>query len=318
MLRTAFTDLTGCAVPIQQAPMGPISSAELAAAVAGAGGVGTITGMGMTADDLAAQFARFPAEGVLAVNFVTADIDPDVVACAGERFRIVEFFWRDPDSKLVGIARRGGALVGWQVGSVAEARQAVDAGVDVLAVQGMEAGGHVRGRTALLPLLESVLDEVTVPVLAAGAIAGPRSLAAVLAAGAAGARIGTRFIATTESGAHQDYVAALVAAGSDATEITDGFAECPLCASEPRARVLRSAIAAVDAFGGDEVGTMVVGGEKVAVPKRAGLPPHRGVDGHVEAMALYAGQGVAAVTSVRSAGDVVRELAEGAERLLNR
>ena len=64
----------------------------------------------------------------------------------------------------------GAALAGWQVGSVEEARRAVDAGCDLIVVQGLEAGGHVRGTVALLPLL-AVLDVVSVPVVAAGGIA---------------------------------------------------------------------------------------------------------------------------------------------------
>ena len=81
---------------------------------------------------------------------------------------------------------------------------------DVVTVQGREAGGHVRGSTPLLTLLTSVLTEVSVPVLAAGGISDASAFAEVLAAGAAGARIGTRFIASDESGAHPDYVAAIL------------------------------------------------------------------------------------------------------------
>lgn len=317
MLTTAFTELAGCEVPIQQAPMGPISPLGLAEAVARAGGIGTISAMGLSANEIAERFGRLHT-GRLAVNFVTANIDPEAVEAAAERFDIIDFFWRDPDAGLVTLVHTGGALVLWQVGSVDEALRAVDCGADILAVQGSEAGGHVRGRTALLPLLESVLDEVRVPVLAAGGIANPRGMAAVLAAGATGVRIGTRFIATKESGAHPDYIAALLDAGSESTRISDGFAECPLCATVPRARVLRSAVAAVDALDEDVVGSVLTAGETTVLPKRAGLPPHRDVRGHVEAMALYAGEAVTDVTDVPTAGDLVRGLAEGAQRLLHR
>ena len=85
-----------------------------------------------------------------------------------------------------------------------------------------------------------------------------------------------------------------------------------MCATLPRARVLRSAIAAVDAVDEEAVGT--VGDQPL--PPRAGMPPHKDVHGLIHAMALYAGSGVEHVTAVRPAADVVRELAEGAERLL--
>src|SRR5205823_13520602 len=105
-----------------------------------------------------------------------------------------------PHTKLVDAAHEGGALVSWQVGSLPDAVLAVEAGADVVTVQGRDAGGHVSGDTPLLPLLAAVLREVDVPVLAAGGIAEPRALAAVLAAGAAGARIGPRVRASAGPG----------------------------------------------------------------------------------------------------------------------
>src|SRR4029450_9110742 len=107
--------------------------------------------------------------------------------------------------------------------AVPEPRAAPDAGCDLVCAQGMEGGGRIRGRVALLPLLAEVLDAVEVPGVAAGggapargggggrAVAGgappPGGVAACLAAGAAAVRVGTLFLATEESGAHLDYVA---------------------------------------------------------------------------------------------------------------
>jgi nitronate monooxygenase len=319
VLSTRFTQLVGCEVPIQQAPMGEISSPRLARAVAGAGGVGTVNaGFDVGPEELAARLDEVVADepGVIAVNFLTADVDARAVAVAASRVQVVEFFWNEPNSMLVEAAHEGGALVNWQVGSLPEAVQAVEAGVDMVTVQGVEAGGHVRGDTPLLPLLAAVLRAVDVPVLAAGGITEPRAFAAVLAAGASGARVGTRFIASSESGAHPEYVLALLAAGEASTEITDGFANCPMCATVPRARVLSSAVAAVEAVTTEEAGTLVEGDTEVPIPVRHGMPPHKGVRGSVSAMALYAGAGVQAITEVRPAGEIVRTLAEGAEKLL--
>ncbi len=201
---SVYTDLVGCRFPLQQAPMGAVSSPELAVAVAEAGGVGTITALGVPAVQLDSMLAKMASStsGTLSVNFLTAGWDRDAVAAAARRVRLIDFFWVDPDQEAVEIAHRGGALVCWQVGSVGEARAAVDAGCDVITVQGTEAGGHVRGDRPLLPLLEEVLSVVSVPVLAAGGIGDARSVRGLLEAGAAGVRIGTRFIATVESGAH--------------------------------------------------------------------------------------------------------------------
>jgi nitronate monooxygenase len=319
VLSTAFTELVGCEVPIQQAPMGAISPPALTLAVARAGGVGSVSAPpGIDTRDLAAQLDALAAvgAGVLAANFITEQVDPAAVAVAATRVSMVDFFWNRPDPGLVDVAHDGGALVNWQVGSLPDAVLAAEAGVDVVTVQGTEAGGHIRGDTPLLPLLASVLRAVDIPVLAAGGIVEPRAMAAVLAAGAAGVRLGTRFVASEESGAHPEYLLALLAAGPDSTAITDGFAVCPMCATLPRARVLRSAIEAVDAIGGATVGTLVAAGAETPLPVRAGLPPHRDVRGEVHAMALYAGQGVQLVTAVQPAATIVRELADGAEALL--
>src|SRR5439155_3393994 len=177
-----------------------------------------------------------------------------------------------------------------------------------------EAGGHVWGETSLLPLLDAVLDAVDVPVLAAGAITSPRALAAVLAAGADGARMGTRFVATKESGAHPSYVAAVVSASGEETEITGHFNVCPLCALRPRARVLRSAIDALDALDDDNVGTF----HGNPVPRAAGMPPSRDMEGAIEAMAMYCGEGAGAVNDAVGAAEVVTGFTRDAEALLRR
>jgi len=303
MLRTAFTELVGCQVPIQLAPMGGgVVTAELAIAVTRAGGLGMLqrSGPGPLAD----RIGRLEQAGVgpFGVNFLLYDPSQDdraAIELAASRARVVEFFWADPDPALVDLVHAGGALAGWQVGSVEEARRAVDAGCDLVVAQGVEAGGHVRGTMALLPLLAGVLDAVMVPVLAAGGIASARSMAAVLAAGAAGVRVGTRFLATAESGAHPEYVAALLAAGGEATVLTEAFA-----VGWPDAphRVLRSALQAAETFEGEVVGTVAAGPRSAPLPRLSARTPSREVSGAVEAMALYAGQGVGQVTDVRAGG----------------
>jgi nitronate monooxygenase len=243
--------------------------------------------------------------GVLGANFLTAQVDPDAVAAAASRVRLVDFFWSDPDPALVEIAHRGGALACWQVGSLREAQAAVDAGCDLLAAQGTEAGGHVRGYSPLLQLLESVLDMVTVPVLAAGGIGDGPAFATVLSKGAAGARVGTRFVATEESGAHPLYKRAVVEASAGSTEITDAFSVCPLCATVPRARVLRSSIHAVRNLKDDEAGETIMGGNRIPLAKGHGLPPGADASGHIDAMAMYAGESVATIDAVEPVAQVI-------------
>jgi len=308
----------GCGVPIQQAPMGAVSTPALAVAVADAGGVGTVSATGLDARQLGTVLKQMAkqTDGVLSANFVTSDVNREAVAEASRHVPLIDFFWSAPDPSLVDLVHSGNALVNWQVGSIEEARAAAAAGCDVLTVQGLEAGGHVRGHDALLPLLSAAVGELSIPVLASGGVADARGVAAVMAAGAAGVRIGTRFIVTEESGAHPSYKAAVVAAEGAETQITDVFSVCPLCATVPRARVLSTAVKAVCAFVGAEVGEFGSSGHAVGIPKGSGTPPSSATRGHIEAMALYAGMGTSSIRDIVSAAEVVQRLDAGAERLL--
>lgn len=315
MLATSFMRLLGISAPIQLASMPGVCTPELVAAVADAGGLGMLGAPLMPAPVLEQTLADLATRtrGAFGVNFLIPFLDHECLAIAAGRARVVEFFYGDPDAALVDRAHGGGAVVGWQVGSAPEAVAAERAGCDYVVAQGTEAGGHVRGTTSLLPLLSLVLDAVRVPVVAAGGIASARSLAAVLAAGAGAARMGTRFVAAAESGAHPDYVAKLLAAGAQDTCLTEAFS-----AMWPNAphRVLRSAIDAAASLTDDVVGTLEEAGQVLPVPRFSVIVPTAGTTGRIDAMALYAGESVDDVTSVRPAAEIVTELARGAERLL--
>jgi nitronate monooxygenase len=318
VLETAFTELVGCRVPLQLAAMGGgVTTPELVTAVSRAGGLGMLQRdsarpLGERIDEIEQAGA-----GPFGVNFVPAlgQGGHADVELAASRARLVEFFYSDPDARLVELAHAGGALAGWQVGSAEEARRAADAGCDLVVAQGVEAGGHVRGTVGLLPLLVAILDAVTVPVVAAGGISSARSMAAALASGASAVRVGTRFLATPESGAHPDYISALLAADAQDTVLTTAFS---IGWPDAPHRVLASALAAANALQDESVGTFTVGGESRPLPRFAALTPTRDVTGTVRAMALYAGQGVGQVTQITGAAQVVAELAEGAEQLLRR
>jgi nitronate monooxygenase len=317
MLTTRFTELVGCAIPLQQAGMGGVATADLAVAVAEAGALGMLGGAMVPADMLAETLQDLAkrTSGPVGVNFLMPFVDAAAVEVAGAGARLVEFFYGDPDPKLVAMAHAGGALAGWQVGSADEARQAAGAGCDLVIAQGVEAGGHVRGTVGLLPLLDAVLDTVDVPVVAAGGIGTARAMAAAIVAGADAVRVGTRFVATEEADTHPEYAQALVAAGPTDTVLTTAFSV--MWPDAPH-RVLRSCVDAVEAFEGDAVGEMAMGAMRMPLPPFAVPCPVRSTTGTIGAMALYAGQSVGAVTKVQAAADVVRELADGAEELLNR
>jgi NAD(P)H-dependent flavin oxidoreductase YrpB (nitropropane dioxygenase family) len=317
-METGFTQLVGCTVPIQQAGMGGTATPDLAVAVADAGALGMI-GLPMAQPKAMAEALESMAKrtsGAVGVNFLIPFLDRDVVASAAGQCRMVEFFYGDPDPSLVALAHEGDGLVSWQVGSVDEARAAVDAGCDIVVAQGVEAGGHVRGHIALLPLLDEVLGAVDVPVVAAGGIATPRTMAAVLAAGAAAARVGTRFVATEEADSHPSYLDALVAAEPEDTVLTTTFSA--IWPDAPH-RVLKSCVEAAQGIDEETVGEMEgPDGIRIPIPRCAPPTPGRHTTGRIEAMPHYAGQSVGAVRRVERAADVVRELAEGAEKLLSR
>ena len=314
MLRTPFTELVGVEVPIQLSGMGSVGGPELAAAVSEAGGLGTTTVAGLTPDEVEARLdlIRNQTKKPFALNFLIPVVDKEAVEVAARGCRVVDFFWGWPDAPLVRIAHAGGALVSWQTGSLEEAVAAEAAGCDFIIAQGIEAGGHIRGRLGVLQLLTEVVDAVNVPVLAAGGIGNARSLAGVIAAGAAGARMGTRFLAAEETNAHPDYVTALIAARAEDSVRTSQFhIECPLCPSTHG--VLRSAIEKAEALK-DEIAGEWPGVRPI--PRFAGAPPNRRFVGAIGAMACYAGQSVGDVKKVEPAARIVHDLVEGAESIL--
>jgi nitronate monooxygenase len=309
-MQTTFTQLVGCRHPVQQAAMGGVAVPELAGAVARAGALGMLCEFGVEA--AAGRMTRalhLAGGGAVGMGFfgqwVNSDLDTFEAAAA--QLRLVEIFWTYPDAALVQRARRAGsALVAWQIGSLEEALAAVDAGCDFVIAQGVQAGGHVRGTTPRDELLAAVLARTSVPVVAAGGLATAEHVRTVIGAGAAAARIGTRFVATIESGAHPQYIEALLSARSAReTVLTTAF-----CGGWPDAphRVLRSAVAAAHAADGDVVGHLVADGRRTPITRFAVFTPSKDVEGNIAAMALYAGEGVGDVREVRSAAEVVEDL----------
>jgi len=312
-MTSRFTEMVGCALPLQQAPMGGVSSApELPVAVAAAGGMGMLSAVLQSTERLVAMLDALPAAAI-GVNFLVPFLeDRDIVSAAAARVPVVDFFGGEPDPALVALVHAEGALAEWQVGSVEEARAAAAAGCDLIVAQGVEAGGHVRGTLGLLALLDLVLGAVEVPVVAAGGLATARSVAAVLAAGAAAARVGTRFIATheaLEAGAHPVYVDALLRARGEESVFTEAFSVG--WPSAPH-RVLASCIAAASATDRDPVGEMTLGGQTFPVPHWAVMSPNPSSTGDIAAMALYAGQGVGAIDRIQPAAEVVADLLRSA------
>ncbi len=215
-------------VPVISASMAGAAGHRLAAAVTAAGGLGTVGFTGAaTAESVTAELEplRGTAFGVGLMNWTLADRPGVLDAAVAAGPVLVSISFGDP-APWVDRARAGGATVVTQVGTLDEARRALDAGVDLLVARGSEGGGHGRGEVATLPLLQQVLDladPAGVPVAAAGGIGTARGLAAVIAAGAVAAWVGTPFAATVESAMADPLKAAIVAADCADTVYTRVF-----------------------------------------------------------------------------------------------
>ena len=226
-LTTDWSRSIGIDVPIVNAPMGGVAGGALAAAVSRAGGLGMI-GMGSagTAERLAAELHHVSKLdrpfGIGLVDWVAAN-QPDLLTTAldaGPALLCISFgeTW-----EWATRAHDAGVIAATQVSDLANAERAVAAGIDVVIARGAEGGGHGQPLVSTLPLLTELLDHLPVPVLAGGGIGSGRGLAAVLAAGASAAWLGTAFCACTESLLCDTARNAMLAAGDTDTVLTRVF-----------------------------------------------------------------------------------------------
>jgi len=320
-LRTPICDLLGCDVPIVLAGMGGVARSELVAAVSAAGGFGFLGMVRESADLIRSEIARVRAATTreFGVNLIPAATDPELLeaeldAVIAERVAAVMLFW-DLRPDIVHRLRDSGCLVLCQVGSIREAEAAAVAGADIVIAQGFEAGGHVRGTTNLADLVPEVVSRVDVPVLAAGGIVDGSGLADALRWGAQGAVVGTGFLATRESFAHDYHKNRIVEAKLGETIHTEAFH-----VNWPRGapvRVLPNSVTRGEHGNPFCAERQIIGQEK-------GRPiylfstdsPLRDMTGDFEAMALYAGQGAGRITSIPSAAERLNAIVGEAMRVL--
>ena len=314
VLHTRLCDLLGIAHPIINAPMAGSAGPELAAAVSNAGGFGTLGGSSGDAAWLRAAIRRTRelTARPFGVGFITSA--PSVAelfeVAIEERVAAVSHSFADP-TPYVEAAHAAGVKVLAQVQTVALAAQAARAGVDVIAAQGIEAGGHTGTSSATLPLIPAVIDAVGhVPVIAAGGIADGRGLAAVLMLGAEGAWIGTRFAASQQSAGSAWGKARIVAASTDDTVLTRAY-DLAMGSPFPEGisdHVLRNAY--TDRWQGRE-------GEVVARREELRAQVRRAAEEQDASVApVRAGNAVGLIHAVEPAGDILRRLVAEAEAVL--
>ena len=306
-------ELLSCKIPIIQAPTGSIAGVDLASAVAKAGGVGGL-GLTWTSSDQVADMVRaVKPSGAFIVNYALA-FEPKTLVIALEcGAPIVTFSWGQP-GEMVELCHTFGALVGVQVSSVLGAKIAIESGADFIIAQGIEAGGHVQSTTALDSLVNDILClvDAQIPLIATGGITTSEDIKRIMDRGAQGVMLGTRYVATTQSLAHAAYKTALVEATIGCTAITTCFD-----GGWPRAahRTLRNETTmAWEAAGcpstdrpgeGDIIANSSVGEPILRYEDTA---PRIGMTGNVEAMALYAGEGVSKIDEIPDAGELTKDL----------
>jgi enoyl-[acyl-carrier protein] reductase II len=224
VIRTALCDVLDIKYPIVEGGMAWVGTAELAAAVSDAGGLGMIGGGNAPPEEVAREIrlAKELTDKPFGLNIplaISAYADDIIALCIEEGVKIVVIgAWR-PGNHIARLKEAGITVIP-VISSVALAKRLERQGVDGLIAEGMESGGHI-GDVATMPLLPQVVDVVDVPVIAAGGIADGRGLVAALALGAQGIQMGTRFICTTECTVHENYKRAILKA-RDRSTITTG------------------------------------------------------------------------------------------------
>ena len=314
MLRTHLTEQWDLRYPILGAPMAGTANGKLARAVTQAGGLGQI-GIGSETPieylEEESSIARGDDEGRFGIGLMIWALErrPELfdAAVAARPFLLSMSF--GAPAPYVERAHAAGIKIATQVNTVAAAREAAAAGVDLIVAQGTEAGGHT-GSVSTLPLLQGVLEVAgDVPVVAAGGIATARGLAAVLAAGAQGAWIGTALLVAGEAGnstAVRQRVIAATEADTIHTHTFDDVTRTPWPDQYP-GRALRNRFA--DEWHGRSKGlTDAAFAEYDQARSR----------GDYDVAVIYAGEASGLIHGERSTAEILQTIGQEAEALLRR
>lgn len=305
-MKTEITKLFEIEYPIIQGGMAWVATAELAAAVSEAGGLGIIGAGGAPASWVKEQIQKVKqkTDKPFGVNLMLMNPEADQIAelIAEEKIEVVTTGAGNPE-KYMKMWKEAGVKVVPVVASVALAKRMERAGADAVIAEGTESGGHI-GETTTMVLVPQVVDAVSIPVIAAGGIADGRGVAAAFMLGAKAVQMGTIFVASEESIASDAYKNKIVKAKDIDTKVTGRSTGHPV-------RVLRNQQSKeylrLEAEGAsfEELEKLTLGGLKKAV-----------VDGDVIHGSVMAGQIAGLVKEIRSCKDIVEGLNAEAESLL--
>ncbi len=306
MLKTPICELVGIEYPVFQGGMAWIADASLAAAVSEGGGLGIIAAMNAGADWLRAQIAelRSKTSKPFGVNVMLMSPFADEVAavCAEEKVPVVVTGAGNP-GKYMDMWNAAGIKVIPVVASTAMAKLVERRGAAAVIAEGGESGGHV-GDLTTMALVPQVCDTVSIPVIAAGGIADGRQMAAAFLLGACGVQVGTRFLVAYECTVHQNYKNKILAAKDIDTMVTGKRLGHPV-------RALKNAY--MREYFKNEYSTM---SDEDLEKFGSGALRRAAVEGDEKGGMFLSGQVASMVTKEQPAAEIIRELCEGAEKVL--
>jgi nitronate monooxygenase len=314
VLRTILTEKWGLKYPILNAPMAGVAHGRLAKAVSEAGGLGML-GIGRDTPEFIEREVALIRQDNPQIKFGIGllgwaiQAEPAIFEAALAARPFLVSISAGDFTPYVKRLQAAGILVATQVHNREEALAAQSAGVDLIAAQGTEAGGHTNKLVSTLPLLQVVLEAVNIPVLASGGVASGRGLAAVLAAGAEGLWSGTAFLACPETSAVQSARERVLQAKETDTVLTavyDRANHLPWPESIP-GRALRN-----------DFTNRWDSREKELLQDQSALNELKqaAAEKNYTVAPIYAGEAVGLVNRQRSAAEVVQSLCNEAEQLL--
>lgn len=308
MIKTELCELLGVDYPIIQGGMAWVSTAELAAAVSNAGGLGVI-GAGQMPPEMVREEIRKTKELTgrpFGVNMMLLhpQIDDLFEVVLDERVPVVTTGAGNPGTYIPSLKERGIKVLP-VVPSVALAKRMERVGVDAIIAEGTESGGHI-GELTTMALVPQVVDAVDVPVVAAGGIGDGRGFAAALALGAKGIQVGTRFICAEECTAHENYKKLVLDAKDRDTVICGRSTGHPVRAIKNK---LTREFERLEKEGAQPEDLDKLGSGKLRIAAR---------EGDLEWGSFMAGQIAGMVIEMKSAAAIIRELNDDAEAAISR
>ena len=306
-MKTRITEILGCKYPIIQGGMAWVAEHTLASAVSNAGGVGLIAGGNAPIDYLREQIrlCKEKTDKPFGVNIMLMSPNADDLAqlVIDENVKVITTGAGNP-GKYMEAWKNAGIKVIPVVPSVALAKRMERAGADAVIAEGTESGGHIGDNTTMC-LVTQVVDALEIPVIAAGGIADGRGMAAAFMLGAEGVQIGTRFLASEECQIHPTFKDLVIKAKDTDSVVTGRYTGHPCRNVKTKFAKKLEKGERDGSLSPEEFEQLTVGALRRAV-----------VDGDLESGSFLCGAIAGMINDIKPCADIVREINDGAEKLL--